>query len=265
MLARVSVAQGPGNNQGSTPPIPYPAPSMGAPELLVLFLAALVQGFLGFGYGMFAMGGLSLLQDLQHSASVVNVTGLVTTAGLALALHRHADWKLVRRLGPGIAVGIAVGVYMLGTLDTGPLKLLLGVSIVAIAAWNLSSWRPRGRAPGWHDAPVSLVSGLFTGLFNMGGPPLIAHVYRRDETPDTLRATIQMVLLISVSFRLATAFANGMLTDAVWRDSATGVTASVVGAAAGLLLGRRISARRFQRATWLALALFGVGIAFSSV
>jgi uncharacterized membrane protein YfcA len=90
-------------------------------------------------------------------------------------------------------------------------------------------------------------------------------VYRRGEAPDVLRATVQTLLLISVSMRLATAFANGMLTDAVWRDSAIGVIASVAGAASGLLLGRRISAQRFQRTSWFALALLGVGIAFSSV
>ena len=116
-----------------------------------------------------------------------------------------------------------------------------------------------------YDAPVSLLSGLFTGMFNMGGPPLIAHVYRRDEAPDVLRATIQTILLVSVSLRLATAFANGMLTNAVWRDAAIGVIASVAGAATGLLLGRRISAERFQRTSWLALVLLGVGIAFSSL
>jgi hypothetical protein len=238
---------------------------MGPIELFILFLAALAQGFLGFGYGIVAMGGLSLMQEMQHSASVVNVTGLVTTAGLALALHRHVDWRLVRRLAPGIGLGIVLGVYALGALDARPLKILLGVSIAAIAAWNLSAWRPRGRAPGWYDAPVSLLSGLFTGMFNMGGPPLIAHVYRRDEAPDVLRATIQTILLVSVSLRLASAFANGMLTDAVWRDSAIGVIASVAGAASGLLLGRRISAQRFQRTSWFALALLGVGIAFSSL
>ena len=238
---------------------------MGALELFILFLAALAQGFLGFGYGIVAMGGLSLLHEMQHSSSVVNVTGLVTTAGLALALHRHADWRLVRRLAPGIALGIVVGVYTLGTLDARPLRILLGVSISGIAAWNLSAWRPRGRARSWYDAPVSLLSGLFTGMFNMGGPPLIAHVYRRDEAPDVLRATVQTILLVSVSLRLATAFANGMLTDAVWRDSAIGVIASVAGAASGLLLGRRISAQRFRRTSWFALALLGVGIAFSSL
>lgn len=237
---------------------------MGFLELCVLFLAALVQGFLGFGYGILGMGGLSLLRDVQESASIINVTGLVTTGGLALALGRHADWRLVLRLVPGIVAGIVAGVFVLGTLDPRPLKLMLGISITAIAAWNLSTWRPRGRAPGWHDAPVSLVSGLFTGMFNMGGPPLIAHVYRRDETPDTLRATLQTVLLTSVSFRIVTAYGNGMLTDVVWRASAIGVIASALGATAGLVLGRRLSAERFRRATWLALAVFGVGIAFSS-
>ena len=234
-------------------------------ELLILFVAAVAQGFLGFGYGIVAMGGLGLLLDVQHGSAVVNVTSLVTTTGLALVLRRHVDWRVVLRMMPGVALGILGGVLALGMLDARPLLLMLGVSIVAIAAWNLSTWRPSGHAPPWTDGPVSLVSGLFTGLFNMGAPPLIAHLYRRDDAPDVLRGTIQMLLLTSVSFRLLTAYGNGMLTDAVWRDSATGVIAAVAGAAAGLLLGRRVSAERFRRVSWIALGLLGVGITFSSV
>jgi uncharacterized membrane protein YfcA len=242
---------------------------MGPLELCILFLAAAAQGFLGFGFGIVAMGGLSLLQDLHHSVALVNVTGLVTTAGLALVLRRHADWRLVLRLAPGAAAGIAAGVYLLGALDARPLKLGMGVTIALISAWNLSSWRPALRAAGSGasrlDAPVSLLSGLFTGLFNMGGPPLIAHVYRLDEPPDVLRGTIQALLLMSVTFRLLSASLNGMITESVMHDAATGVVVAIAGAAAGLAIGRRISADRFRRATWAALGLLGVGIAISSV
>ncbi len=238
---------------------------MGPLELSILFLAAAAQGFLGFGFGIVAMGGLSLLQEFQHSSALVNVTGLVTTAGLALALRRHADWRLVLRLAPGAAAGIAAGVYLLGALDARPLKLAMGLSIALISAWNLSTWRPRGHAASWYDAPVSLVSGVFTGLFNMGGPPLIAHVYRRDEPPDVLRGTIQALLLMSVTFRLLSASVGGMITESVLHDAVTGVVVAIAGATAGLLIGRRVSAERFRRASWAALGLLGVGIAISSV
>jgi len=242
---------------------------MGPLELCILFLAATAQGFLGFGFGIVAMGGLSLLQELQHSSALVNVTGLVTTGGLALVLRRHADWRLVLRLAPGAAVGIATGVYLLGALDARPLKLAMGVTIALISAWNLSSRRPGRRSAesgaSRLDAPVSLVSGVFTGLFNMGGPPLIAHVYRRNEPPDVLRGTIQALLLMSVIFRLLSASVSGMITEAVLHDAATGVVVAIAGATGGLLIGRRVSADRFRRASWVALGLLGVGIAISSV
>ena len=238
---------------------------MGPLELAILFLAAAAQGFLGFGFGIIAMGGLSLLQELQHSSALVNVTALVTTGGLALTLRRHADWRLVLRLAPGAAAGIAAGVYLLGALDARPLKLAMGVTIALISAWNLSTLRPGGQAAAWYDAPVSFVSGVFTGLFNMGGPPLIAHIYRRDEPPDMLRGTIQAVLLMSVIFRLLSASVGGMITGSVLHDAATGVVAAVAGATAGLLIGRRVSAERFRRASWTSLGLLGVGIAISSV
>jgi hypothetical protein len=207
---------------------------------------------------------MSLFADVRHAAGVVNITGLATVAGMALALRRHVDWKTVARTAPGIIVGVWIGLVALDSWDTQRLELGLGVTIVAISLWNLSAWRPLGRAPGWQDAPVGVLSGTLTGLFNTGAPPLIAHLYRRDDSPDQLRGTLQALFLVAGLIRLPAAMQQGMITERIWWDSGIGLIAVLAGSGIGLLLGRHLTADKFQRVSWVALGVLGLGIAIFS-
>ncbi|MFQ5513589.1 MAG: sulfite exporter TauE/SafE family protein [Myxococcota bacterium] len=225
---------------------------------LVLFVAALAQGFLGFGFGIIAMSGLSLLLDPWQAAGIVNLTGLLQTGGLALWLRRKIAWDPLRRILPGAGVGIGVGLALLGQLPGPHLLRLLGVVIVGFALWHLGTRRPRGMpSPRW-DLPVGFASGVLTGMFNTGGPPIVAHVYRRPDPPETLIATVQAIFVCSALIRLLVASSLGMLSGAAWRQALAWAVFVLVGVWGGRRLGRRLSAARFRRTSWIALA--GIGL-----
>ena len=74
----------------------------------ILLGAAGVQGFFGFGFGILAMVGLTLSHDLVHAAGVVNLTGLLLTGSLALQLRHRLLWPVLRRMLPGVLLGVAL-------------------------------------------------------------------------------------------------------------------------------------------------------------
>ncbi len=231
---------------------------------LILFVAALVQGFLGFGFGIIAMGGLSLGPGLLYAAGLVNLMGLIQTGTMAAWMRRGVRWPLVRRMVIGSALGVALGLFLLGTLDLRVLQFLLGLLIAAIAAWNLSPWKRAG-APSKHwDLPAGFASGLLNGLFNTGGPPLVAHIYRHPEPPDVLKGTVQMLLLCTVVIRLPGAWLQGLFPAPVLAQAAFGVVPVLLGTLTGIALARRIDPTRFRRASWTALGMLGLWIAWVS-
>jgi uncharacterized membrane protein YfcA len=230
----------------------------------VLCLAAFAQGFLGFGFGIIAMGVLSLIGDPLHAAGVVNIAGLLQTTWLVIVLRRGVLWKVALRIVPGAAAGIVVGLLTLSQLSTPMLLRILGLTILAFSMWNLSRWRPSSDpSPAW-DTPVGFVSGGFTGLFNTGGPPIIAHIYRRPDPPETLIGTVQVIFLFSALTRLPGAFSLGMLTPAVWHDAVLSLVFVLGGVWGGRRLGQRLDPERFRRVSWIALALFGVWITWTA-
>jgi uncharacterized membrane protein YfcA len=226
----------------------------------ILLMAALVQGFFGFGYGIAAMSGLAFSQDLVHAAGVVNITGVVIMGRTVFRLRRHILRTLVLRILPAALVGVALGVTALRNIQAELMISILGVSIVVVSAWNLVKPRLRSRESPWLDSAVGVLGGLLCGAFNTGGPPLIIHIYRRPEHPEVLKATLQSIFLAMSLSRLPMAAAQGLLTGPIWVEAALMAPGAIVGVVVGTALARRIPPDRFRSACWVALGLLGVSL-----
>ena len=95
--------------------------------------------------------------------------------------------------------------FALGSLDRDLMVRALGLTIVAISLWNLRAPNlQRGEAPLW-DGVTGLVGGLLGGAFNTGGPAIVAHLYRRADPPQALKATNQLIFFTMGLARLPTA------------------------------------------------------------
>ncbi len=244
------------------PEIPSETWSAGV-AVAILATAALTQGFFGFGFGIIAMTGLTLSQDVIHAAGVVNVTGLALTGSLFLRLRREVLWRVLRPLVPALLVGVAIGVTALSRLDGALLVRLLGATIVAIALWNLASPRLHPTESRLRAAAMGLLAGLLGGAFNTGGPPLVAYLYARHEAILALKATVQATFFVLGLTRLPLAIGQGLIDAAVWRDALVAAPLVVLASLTGVALAGRVASERFRNAAWIALAGLGAALLLS--
>lgn len=234
-----------------------------AASAAIMAIGALSQGFLGFGFAIVAMAGLTLSRDLLHAAGVVNLTGILVAASVLTALRREVLWRPALRMIPGVLVGVVLGVSALGALDRDLMVRTLGVTIIAISLWNLRTPTPQtGEAPIW-DGVAGLLGGLLGGAFNTGGPAIVAHLYRRPDSPQAVKATNQLIFLTMGLARLPAATAQGQMTSSIWIEAAIMVPFLVAGLLIGIRLGRRVSPAQFRRVSWLALGAMGGALVFS--
>jgi len=230
----------------------------------ILMVAATLQGFIGFGFGIVSMSSLTLTDDLIHAAGVVNLTGLLVTVTQLWRLRAHVLWRPALRILPGILAGVFLGVTALRFLDRAVMVRVLGVTVMLIASWNVISPAVGGRERPLLDLPVGLVSGMLGGAFNTGGPPLIAHLYRRRESPSALKATLQLLFLGISGTRAPTAMAQGLMSEAVFRDAALAVPFVLCGLFAGIAIGQRVDPERFRKISWVALGCLGLALVASA-
>jgi uncharacterized membrane protein YfcA len=205
-----------------------------------VFAAAVLRGFTGFGFGLAAVPVLSLaLPPAQVVPLVVTLQAIIGLAGLRSAWVA-CDWEAVGVLAPGLVLGVPLGLLILTTLPSNPVRLAIGV-IIAASVWLI---RRGVRLPPNPSrllgGSVGLASGIISGLASMGGPPVIVYFLALGHSAARMRATAIVYFMLAACVSLVPMTARGMIT----RDILVWTTAC----APVLLLGSMLGSWRFQHA-----------------
>lgn len=186
--------------------------------LLCVALATCAQSLSGFAFSLILLGLAGLL-ELAPLADLANVAAVLTLANALVALRRSGrtlDVPAFRDTALGSAVGILAGVLLVGWLSanvTLVLRVLLGLTVLACAIVVLlqaAALRERSSAASFRNWGV--ISGLLTGLFSTGGPPLVYHLYRQPMPLRTVRDTLVATLAASSLMRLAMVLGTGQFS-----------------------------------------------------
>jgi uncharacterized membrane protein YfcA len=170
-------------------------------ELLALlasaFIAGLARGFSGFGAALIFMPLASAIIGPALAAALLLVVAAVMAAAMIPHAWSRADRRGVGFMTLGAAIGIPAGTFILAWTD--PLTVRWGiVSVVAILLAVLASgWRYHGQPSPTATAGVGAISGLFTGVAQIGGPPVV--VYWLGGTIPSAVVRANMVLYFAAS------------------------------------------------------------------
>ena len=205
---------------------------------LVLVLAEAIYVLLGFGAGLVAVGALALLlPDIRDVVVLLLLVNLPAELFVVLSSWRDIAWRRVAVLMVGVGLGIPVGAWLLGRAEPRVLLAILGgILLVVGIVFLLSPGQKSVRWPRWAPAPVGVVSGVLTGLFGTGGPPLVLYYQLGGSDKAAFRANLMAIFLLMTLVRVPTYGALGFVTaERLW-SSVLVLPAVVVGA----FLGQRV-------------------------
>jgi uncharacterized membrane protein YfcA len=180
---------------------------------LVVLLGYTVFGATGFGSSMISVPVLSHFFPLTYTVPLVTVTDAVAATSTVIRLRRLVAWREFGRLVAPMLIGVALGVTLLLKLPRDPALLALGVFVTAYGAYLLSRPRRLANAHAWLAWPIGVAGGAFAKLFGTGGPIYIIFLSARIEDKSRLRATIAIVVALSICIRLVLFAATGLLLD----------------------------------------------------
>lgn len=227
---------------------------------LVLVAAEAIYVLLGFGAGLVAVGSLALLlPDVRDVVVLLLLVNLPAELFVVVSSWREIQWRGVSTLLVGIAVGIPLGAWLLGFGDPRLLLVVLGgVLLMVGVAFLFSRADRRWRWPKWVVAPVGLVSGLLTGLFGTGGPPLVLYYQLAGIDKGTFRGNLMAIFLFMTLVRVPSYAGLGLITPERLWSSLMVLPAVLVGAWLGNTLHLRIEEATFRRLVAGALVALGV-------
>jgi len=234
-----------------------------------------VLGLVGGGGSILAVPLLVYLVGVRSPHAAIG-TGAVAVAANALAgLVGHAragtvKWPCAAVFALAGVAGAAIGAELGKAVDGGRLLLLFGLLMIGI---GLTMFLPRRRAdaPGvrlTRDtaaallprlAPIGFAVGLAAGFFGIGGgflivPGLIA------ATAMPIAFAVGTSLVVVVALGLTTALSYTVSGYVDWTLAALLVAGGVMGSRLGLLLGRRLAARKGILERLFAAVVIAVGL-----
>jgi uncharacterized membrane protein YfcA len=230
---------------------------------VVMVVAGLVQGTLGFGFPFIATPLIALASDMRTAIVAVLLPTLATIL-VALAASGPLRPTLARFWMMPLyqVVGAAAGTWLF--VSAPELPYLLVLALVTLFYLNLDRL---GRA-NWplvtrHErrfAPLSgLMSGIFEGTANVAAPPLIIFYLALGITPAMLVQAMNLSFLVGKTTQLAVMWAGGGVTGAQWLATVPFAAIGASASLAGVRLRNRIDAPTYR--AWVKRALFVISLA----
>ncbi len=178
-------------------------------------IAGLARGFSGFGAALIFIPLASTVIEPMIAAALLLIVDIVMASPLLPRAWIIADRANVGRMLVGTLAGVPAGTFVLTRTDSITVRWMIAALVLAMLALLVLGWRYHGRPAAPVDASVGLVAGFFTGIAQVGGPPVVAYWLGTAKPPDLVRANIVIyfaasALITSVSYVVA-----GLLTTKV--------------------------------------------------
>jgi hypothetical protein len=183
-----------------------------------VFGAAVVRGYGGFGFAMFAIVPLSLV--LPPAQIIPSIFIMDIAAGLHLlpGVWRDIHWRALLWLTIGCLIGTPIGVYALAHVPAAPLTLGLAVFVLTAALLLARGYALKSFPGPAATFATGTASGLCGGGFGMSGPPVILFFFSSPAGAAAGRASLIAFFLITDATGLVWLGRDGLLGAAsVWR------------------------------------------------
>jgi uncharacterized membrane protein YfcA len=231
--------------------------------LALVALGSFTQAFSGFALGLIVLGAVTAL-DIAPIPFTAGVVSLVVVIHGTTALHGHTQEIERGSLMPlllGLVPGVAAGFFLLSYLDANLpmlLRLLLGVFILVASVALIFKPHPRQQMSGRLSHLVfGFGGGVFGGLFNTSGPPIIYLLYRQPLDVPAIRATLLAVFWIAASWRAVLLTVEGGYSMDMLILTLLCLPIIVITARLGRRLANRLPPLLMRRFAFALLAILG--------
>lgn len=226
--------------------------------VLSTYLTGVSKGGFAGGFGTLSVPLMALAIGPIEAAGLLLPLLLVMDAFTVRAWWGRHDGAEVRRLLPGLALGVAVGTLLAGSLDEDGVRLLLGLLSLLFAAYMLL--RPaagRPISPRW-ALPAGAGCGFTSFLAHAGAPPLNLYLVPRRLSKETFIATSAIAFAAVNLIKLPPYLWLGEINlTSIWASLLL-VPVAWAGVKSGLWLQHRVSEALFYRLVIVAMVIVGV-------
>ncbi len=228
----------------------------------LIFLAAIVRGFSGFGFSLLSITAISLFMPAREIVPSIFLLEVAASLNMIPSIWREIDWRGLMFLLIGYVIALPFGVYALANVPAPPMQLALGIFVIVTTVMMLRGFRLE-KTPGAAATTVTgAASGILNGAFGIGGPPVVLFYFSTPAAAAVGRASIIAFFLSTDTLGLAELARNGLVTQQSFIQFVAWLPALLIGVFAGAKGFKHMDQAKFRLAVlWILLALAVLGLA----
>jgi uncharacterized protein len=215
----------------------------------IALFAAFVNGAIGYGFSSLTVP-LSLVFYTNRilNPAVVVIEVLLNVYVLLINLNGvPAVWKRVFPIIIGLLPGIAVGAFVLASLQPGWIKLGTYTAILPLILVQAAGWRRPIRSTWLIGLPFGTALGILYSVTTISGPPLVILFNNQGLVQTEFRAGLALVRVAESSVTAIVYYQLGLFITESADLLLVFVPCVVVGVPLGAYLIRRLDAETFRR------------------
>jgi uncharacterized membrane protein YfcA len=216
------------------------------------------------GLGVLAVAVFTLIFPARESTGIVLTILMVGDIVAVLTYRFNAEWRYLVRLAPFTVVGVVLGYFALGILDSHAVGRLIGAILLVIIA--LQYWRMRSaggvehagealRHNLWLTALAGVLAGFFTMVSNASGPIMIIYLLAMGLPKMAFMGTSAWFYFLLNAGKLPFSYNLGLITPQSLTFTLLMAPFAVIGGLVGYQILKRINQRVFEQ---LALILTAI-------
>lgn len=236
-----------------------------AASCLIIFLAAIVRGFSGFGFSLLAITALSLIYPPAEIIPSIFMLELVASANLLPSIWKDIHWKSLGPLTLGCLIATPIGVWLLAHISPAPMQLALSIFVLVATLLMWRGFALKSMPGTLASTAAGAASGLANGAFGIGGPPVILFYFASPAGNLAGRASLVAFFLATDIIGLANQSMHGLITQDTVIRAAFYLPALLAGVWLGARSFKGTDPEKFRKYVLAILALLAVIIFIKSI
>lgn len=225
----------------------------------ITLMAGFIQSVTGFGFGIFAMIFLPSVLSYGEANALSTILSSLSSLVIALPLLRRIHWKNLLFPLLGCLPVTFAAVAFVKTQTNEVLTLLLGAALFLLSVYFcFFSHRVRIRPTWYAGLTAGLLSGVMSGLFAVGGPPVVVYFLQSEEDPEQYLATISAYFVLLGVISVGVKASAGFVTGTVLTGTLIGIATMLLSAFIGKRVRCRIRAELLKKVIYGVMAVSGV-------
>lgn len=221
--------------------------------------AGIIQSVTGFGAGIFLMLFIPYFFDMVTAPALSSAICLGLSVSLAWKFRKKIQWSTCLLPVAVYTVCSVVTIRVVKSLDLDMVTMAFGLFLVVLSLYFLAfsnrvAFRPTGKSA----LVCSVISGVCSGLFGIGGP--LMAIYFVSAIPDKQGyiGTIQFLFAATGVINLVTRMISGIYTPALLPITVLGFLGINIGKMMGLKILHLLDGERMKKLVYAFVGLSGV-------